>query len=412
LKNINKFIFVLGLFFASPSCAASVVTVEHSIDGWRIKVDGKPYFIRGMCYDPHKIGTEPNPNNNSLKIWSIVDEDGDGINDLAYQTWVDKNNNNARDWDEKDIGDFKLLKQMGVNTIRIYHHPSDNPELVALNANFPWYNHAPNKKLYRELYENFGIMLMMGDLLGAYTTATGTTVGYTDYTDSQQRANMLKSVEDMVNEFKDEPYILLWTLGNENEHRNSNTNALKNPEEFLDFVDKAAQLIKQLDNNRHPVGLIMLNINNYVNFSDKIPNIDIIGNNNYSYSNFGNLWTRSEMHYGRPVLITEYGNNKKVGEKRQADMHKSLWLDIRDHAAGYNAPGNAIGGFPFTFTDVWWLYGNPWGHEVEGAWNFEWSGMTSQGVGQGAIDNSPLMRQLRPVYYKYQSLWATSIESP
>ena len=76
-------------------------------------------------------------------------------------------------------------------------------------------NHPPNKKILRELFNDFGIRVMMGDLLGAYSISSGAdpTVG-TDYRNPEQQANMMKSVEAMVREFKDEPYILMWALGN------------------------------------------------------------------------------------------------------------------------------------------------------------------------------------------------------
>lgn len=55
---------------------------------------------------------------------------------------------------------------------------------------------------------------MVGDLLGAYTIGSSAIwdVG-TDYTNKQQRKNMMKSVEDMVMEFKDTPFLLMYALG-------------------------------------------------------------------------------------------------------------------------------------------------------------------------------------------------------
>ena len=47
----------------------------------------------------------------------------------------------------------------------------------------------------------------------------------------------------MVEEYKDEPYILFWVLGNENNYGNAN-NCREFPDAYYDFVNKAAQLIK------------------------------------------------------------------------------------------------------------------------------------------------------------------------
>lgn len=40
----------------------------------------------------------------------------------------------------------------------------------------------------------------------------------TDYTNPEQCKKMLASVEKMVEEYKDEPYVLMWVLGNENNY--------------------------------------------------------------------------------------------------------------------------------------------------------------------------------------------------
>ena len=50
-----------------------------------------------------------------------------GIVDGPYESWVDTNKNNKQDDNEKIVGDFQLMKEMGVNTIRIYHVP-DTPD--------------------------------------------------------------------------------------------------------------------------------------------------------------------------------------------------------------------------------------------------------------------------------------------
>lgn len=143
-----------------------------------------------------------------MRDWMIVDDDHDGRIDLAYQTWLDENRNNKQDKDEKPVGDFKLMKAMGVNTIRLYHHSSSDPDVQAINPGNVLYSHAPNKELLRKMYDETGLMIMMGDLLGAYTIGSGAPwLAGTDYRDPAQRAKMMLSVRDMVMEFKDQPYV-------------------------------------------------------------------------------------------------------------------------------------------------------------------------------------------------------------
>ena len=119
------------------------------------------------------------------------------------------------------------MKAMGCNTIRIYH--SDNI----------------NKEVLRDLYKRYGIMVIMGNYLGAYTRGSNAPWSSgTDYLDKTQKSNMLENVINMVEEHKDEPYVLMWMLGNENDSSGStlnstktNTNATKYPKEYAEFVE-------------------------------------------------------------------------------------------------------------------------------------------------------------------------------
>lgn len=410
MKKYFTLLFLLMVFVAD-ACAAKVEVVQ-SDQGWQLLKDGKPYFIKGVCYSGlNQIGKSAH--NNTMRDWMIVDDDHDGRIDLAYQTWLDKNFNNKRDKNEEQVGDFQLMKDMGVNTVRFYHHASGDPEVQALNPGNLEFSHAPNKKLLRQLYDETGIMVMMGDLLGAYTISSGTTwKAGTDYRDPGQAANMMRSVHDMVMEFKDEPYILVWALGNENNYEQyTKTNASTYPVDYAKFLNKVAKYIKKIDPD-HPVVLV----NGETMFLDiykkYAPEVDIIGINTYRHwEGFNTLWKEVDAKYGKPVLITEFGlahppvdpETKVYDEQRQVKVHKMCWEDIYAHrAGGSKAPGNAIGGFVFVWVDDWWQSGNPGGHDLtEDGWNYEWHGLLSQGNGK----NSPLMRQPRAAYYMYKEIW-------
>lgn len=395
----------------SVTSAANVVT-HKTPQGWELLVDGKPFFIHGMCFYPDTIGESAN--DQTRRHWETVDDDHDGRNDFAYQSWVDANRNNKRDPEEKEIGDFQLMKDMGVNAIRIYHHTSADPYLVNLNKKgdtsiiFPA---ADEKKILRELYEKFGIMTAMGDLAGAYTVNTGSTwEAGTDYTDPIQKANMLKSVEDMVREHKDEPYVLMWVLGNENNLPYPHTNARQQPQDYAKFINEAAILIKKIDQHHHPVALCnggseLLDV--YAQFA---PEIDIFGLNEYVATGFHELWKKVSVLMDRPVMLTEFGTahpqviDGQLNEEAQAKVHKRSWEDIDKHSYGQEPPGNAIGGFVFAWADDWWQNGDKWHQNVNpdgSGWNNEYQGMASHGDGSAGS----LSRQLRKVYWMYQQLW-------
>ena len=390
------------------SGCAPLVQTHKSSAGWQLLVEGKPFFVKGICYMAAKVGESSH--DNTLRDWMIVDDDHDGRIDVAYQSWVDKNRNNRRDPDEKEVGDFALLKQMGANAVRLYHHASADPEIQKLTSNSLTYSHAPNKELLRTMHRDYGIWVMMGDLLGAYTVGSAADwVKGTDYSDPVQRANMMKSVEAMVREFKDEPYILIWALGNENNYDElTHTNAGRDPVVYAKFVNDAARRIHELDPN-HPVCLVngeTINVEVYAKYA---PSVDIFGLNSYRGWGFNTMWKEISSRWDRPVMLTEFGTgsprveNGEIIEEVQSRIHEEAWLDIERHAAdGTLEPHNSIGGFVFVWMDDWWQNGNPFQHDLgPGDMDWEWHGLFSQGDGK----NSPLLRQPRKVYYMYQLLW-------
>ncbi len=372
--------------------------VKYENGQWQLRVEGKPYIVKGMAYSPSKIGQSPDEG--TLDDWMLADYNDNGKIDGPYDSWVDKNFNNIQDSDEPVVGDFQLLKEMGCNTIRLYHH-------------------ASNKELLKDLYNRFGIMVIMGDLLGAYTVGSGASwYEGTDYTNSEHRKNMMESAKKMVEEFKDEPYILFWMLGNENNYGVAN-NAKKNPEAYYSFVNDVAEMIKSIDRD-HPVAvsngdLLFLDI-----FSRLAPSVDIYGSNAYRGKHgFGksSFWQRAKDACDKPVIITEYGcpaymgfETKKDAEDAQAEYLKNSWEDIKYNSAGYPGTGNAIGGMLFEWLDEWWKAYEPNAHDTKrnwsgpfpDGWNYEeWLGISGQGDGK----SSPFLRQLRKAYFTYKEMW-------
>jgi beta-glucuronidase len=389
----------------------SLVKVQKGPKGWQLMVDGAPFLVQGVCYQPTPIGESPH--DASQRNWMIVDDDKDGRIDSPYQSWVDKNLNNKQDSEEKEIGDFALLQRMGCNTIRVYHHASADPRTHQTHINDPTctklYSHAPNKKLLRDLHKKFGIWVAMGDFLGAYTVGAGAPWKQgTDYSNSKQRENMLASVRAMVKDFKDEPFLLFWILGNENNYKgHTNTNAEDDPVVFAQFVNEAAKLIHTLD-PKHPICYSNGETNHLEIYKKYMPEVDIFGLNSYRSPGFGGMWFEVSSVWDKPVLLTEYGTsdpqviNNVLDETHQASIHEAAWKDIFTHSYGQKVPQNSIGGFAFEWIDEWSHLGKSWIQDMgPDSWNFEWNGCMSQGNGK----NSPFLRQPRKVYSTYQKLW-------
>jgi beta-glucuronidase len=373
--------------------------VQYKSGDWQLFVNGKPFMVQSVAYAPTKIGESPDEG--SLQDWTRADYNVNGVIDGPYEAWVDANKNGLQDANEKKVGDFQLMKDMGINTIRVYDWQGAN-----------------NKQLFRDLYKKYGIMVIMGDLMGTYAVGSGTTwYRGTNYAEPKHQESMRARIRKMVEEYKDEPYILMWLLGNETNYGVANS-AKRYPRPFYGFVNEMARMMKEMDPN-HPVVIgngdtLYLDI-----FAELCPDVDILGMNSYrGWHGFG-LWNDVKRVTGKPALITEYGaaayidgRSAAEGEEAQSEYHKGAWNDILYNSAGYGA-GNALGGVIFEWTDEWWKAYEPllhdnhkqWPGPVKGGWFYEeWLGVTSQGPGT----DSPYLRQLRKSYFTYKSMWNPS----
>ncbi|MFA5334303.1 MAG: glycoside hydrolase family 2 TIM barrel-domain containing protein [Candidatus Omnitrophota bacterium] len=401
-----------------------VKLVKFENGHWQLQVDGKPFPMKAMAYSPNKIGLSPD--NGSLNVqtdWMTADFNKNGKVDGPYDAYVDVNKNNKQDAGEAAVGDFQLMKDMGVNTIRLYHH-------------------STNKDLLKDGYEKYGFMYLMGDFLGMYAAGSGAEwYSGTDYTNPEHQKKMMESVRQVVEEYKDEPYILMWVLGNENNYGFPGTPEVEpgmgcrakiQPDAYYAFVNEVAKMIKSVD-PKHPVAIcngetVYLNY-----FAKHCPDVDVFGANVYRGPNgFGRTyWEDVKDLTDRPSIITEYGcpsyvkDNPEKGEHMQALYHKGNWEDIEFNMAG-SGFGNALGGVCFEWVDEWWKAGPPpqldpakqewegWDYKAktripgnfrgpfpDGWLHEEYLGVASQGDGA----ESPFIRQLKESYFWYKENW-------
>ncbi|MCA9398782.1 MAG: helix-turn-helix domain-containing protein, partial [Candidatus Omnitrophica bacterium] len=354
---------------------------------WFLMVDGRPFVVKAVTYSPTPVGQSPDKG--TMTSWTDEDSNYNKKADGPFDAWVDENRNGRRDPQERRVGDFRIMRDMGVNAIRIFHHPQ-----------------ALDKRVLRKLYQDYGIRVIMGDFLGQYTLGSGAQWSEgTDYSDPQQRENMLRSVEKMVREHRNEPYILMWVLGNENNYQ---PNVQDNPEAYYEFVNEAAALIKSLD-HKHPVAISNGDLQFIKILAKNKSNIDIFMPNAYRGGfGFGALWQSAKNHLDMPVLIGEYGKSAISGEDAQVNSHRRNWINIERNSGGYSSgQGNAIGGVAFEYLDEWWKAKKEDKHNGQGDQTGvppgeEWFGIFGQGDGT----QSPFLRDPRKVYYLYKNkLW-------
>ena len=326
-------VLLTGIAQASAGKTVYVKTLKNG--HYQLMVDGRPFIIKGVCYNPIPIG-KPND----------------------YDFWSDT----AKPW----MKDGALMKKMGVNTVRFYQ-PGENIEAV--------------KKVISDLYERYGIRTVMGNWLGFWNYPAP----FYDHKDFRDKVK--KDVLDMVRALKGEKGILFWVLGNENNYSfggkiNSWSSEridrmgdprqclLARAESYYTLVNEIAQEIHKIDPD-HPVAmgngeLMCLDVAN-----EFAKDIDILACIVYRGKTFGNIFSSLRKTYDKPLVFIEFGADaynayeKREDEDMQAYFLERQWSEIYKNMAHGATPlatgdsggqGNCLGGVMFEWNDEWWKH--------------------------------------------------------
>ena len=327
MKNVYL-VLALLIYSLIGYAQADNVTITENSKGMKLVVNGKDFFVNGMNWDYYPIGTN-----------------------YTYSLW---------DQPEKIIksalaAEMSLLKEMGVNSIRVY---------TGIPAKWIQY-----------IYNNYGIYTMLNHSFGRYgLTLDDKWVANTEYDDPRVKLLLIKEVTEMVDDYKDTPGLLLYLLGNENNYglywEGAETEDI--PEEdrkstiraraMYQLFNDATVAMKAIDTN-HPVAICNGDLLFIDIIKDECKDIDILGTNMYRGNSFGDAFERVKSEINKPIMFTEFGadayNALSGAEDQEAQAYYLLnnWKEIYANAAGLGKEGNSIGGFTFQFSDGWWKYG-------------------------------------------------------
>ncbi|MBC7642045.1 MAG: glycosidase [Flavobacterium sp.] len=369
---MKKIIFLLTFlcFTYSVKAQSDKVTIDKSESGIKLKVNGKDFIVNGMNWDYCPIG-----NNYSYSLWKQTDI-------IIKEALEDE---------------MSLLKNMGVNTIRVY---SDTP-----------------KRWIEYIYNNYGIYTMINHTFGRYgLTLNGVWKVNTEYSDPTTRDLLLKETKEMAENYKDTKGLLLFLLGNENnyglfwdgastenipmEDRSSTKRAVF----MYKLFNEAALSMKTVDNS-HPIAICNGDLLFLDLFAKECKDVDIFGSNVYRGASFSGFFEKVKEVSNKPVLFTEFGADafnaisNDEDQKSQAYYLKNNWREIYENTSGMGKSGNALGGFTFQFSDGWWKSGQTTNldvHDSEASWsnggytkdfelgsnnmNEEWFGICAKGA--------------------------------
>eukprot|EP00437_Effrenium_voratum_P002644 CAMPEP_0181421910 /NCGR_PEP_ID=MMETSP1110-20121109/13338_1 /TAXON_ID=174948 /ORGANISM="Symbiodinium sp., Strain CCMP421" /LENGTH=751 /DNA_ID=CAMNT_0023544983 /DNA_START=24 /DNA_END=2279 /DNA_ORIENTATION=+ len=270
--------------------------------------------------------------------WNPVPKGGRHPADLDFASFVEK--------------DAELMQSMGINAVRTYEPITDRKVLDTLWSRGIW--------VVNSVY-NWG---------GA-------------------NAEIAASA---VNQVKDHPAILMWSIGNE-----WNYNGLYVGSSFFDSVGKirdVARVIRRHDTS-HPIASIFGDVQKLDQAADSLPEIDVWGINAYRGISFGDLFQSFDKATDKPMFFGEYGAdafNAHIAAEDQESQAKAT-TQLTEELLAQSAVlglGSCIGGFIFEFADEWHKDndGSPDSHDNHGTapgggpypdmtFNEEWWGLVS-----------------------------------
>lgn len=297
-KLVFIFLFILMTTAFASSDSSSKVTVSEG----KIFVDGKPFFVKGMCYSPSYPGQ------------------GGGA--LVFKFLPEKIR-------EKD---FQMMKEAGVNTLRIY------------------------EPMFDEFYETagkYGFRIIEPVL----SPGSGTNVK-----SEKSLEEYKKTAIDHVRKMKKNPCILMWSLWNDAPFEPSIVKKF-GIGKVNDFFFEIYKAVRKEDPD-HPV--TGANMSSREGFELGVEFLDVIGFNDYLGLDYSNqAWTQGlfsmpharqalekllllQKRSGKPVLITEIGVPTVKRSVKQG-LALSRQLGLARHLAGVCV---------FEWTDEWWKSGD------------------------------------------------------
>ena len=345
-------LYVIQPVFAEATGSHSV---KIEVTGKQLFVNGKPFTIKGLCYSPMPVGYDYSYN------WSEHPE--------IYEN------------------DFRLMKEMGCNTIRIFGAE-------------PYSRKMLDAALKNNLYVIIGYWVSWED----------------DLSDPMVRSRMKSEFEEMVNRYKGHPAVLMWVFGCE-----VNTGSKWGSTQYwYTLLEEAAALAHRLDNR--PVTTPEVDAKNIGNSALKaddasLKHLDLWAVNVFWDEFLGNAFSKCASRTKKPFWFEQIGHDaynsktRSEDEDMQAAFISKLWLRIAKNLSAEDPQKNCIGATFFEWSDEWWKSSKgksytihdtieDWrgGSNIDPSIQEEWFGIV-------AINPDNYNRRLRKAYFTLQEYW-------
>lgn len=283
--------------------------------------DGYVEFkIKGVGYQPYPIGTFPSQ-------WGTCEYVGSGENCTADNKLCNCDVTDVYDRPQLMDRDFPLIKQMHANTIRTW----DKVTHILMDKAKDY-----NLKVCAGFWIDYNADIDPGS-------------------STNVREAIKQQFHDYVLAFKDEPALLIWVVGNENNLWNNPNNRAN----WYSLVNELAQEAYNVEGAAyHPVATANGEINDigisqYNSTDSQMSYLDIWGANIYSGISFGTRFTSFVSKSSKPLWISEYGIdalNNTTGQEYpeiQAQWNVALLKELSSKTV-------CIGSSLMEYSDEWW----------------------------------------------------------
>lgn len=272
------------------------------VAGRTLLVDGRPFQVRGVGYSPVPIGRRV------------------GEHDMYADPAIYGR-------------DLPLLRALHANTIRTWGAVTSHGLLQAA------YNHGQDP-----IYTIMGFWVEPSLDLAAPAV----------------RAGLLADFRRYVAEYKDEPGVLLWGVGNE-----VNMGYRGAKRDWYSLLNDLGRVAYEVEGpTYHPVATAnweILDIGSPAAGADdpSLPYLDIWGLTAYRGRTFGDLFATFAARSQKPLLVAEFGVDAwdhRAGREDpavQAEYDAALWDEIAAHR------DVCVGGAVMAYVDEWWKTGSP-----------------------------------------------------
>jgi hypothetical protein len=368
--GVRVFVLLVGLIL--PACTTSnlrpppnlppdppgfvkpLSTGPVQVRGRSLVVHGQPFQIRGVGYAPTPIGH--------------------GVDEVAIYS------------DPAIYGrDLPLLRTLGANAIRTWGLVTSHGLLRAA------YNGGD-----QPIYVIMGFWVEPSAPLA----------------DRATRQGILDRFRAYVAEYKDEPAVLMWSVGNEVNQGYQGARA-----DWYRLLNDLGQVAYAVEGAAwHPVATAnwdLFHLGQAADAADDahLPYLDVWGVTAYRGRTFTDLFTTYPARSRKPLWIAEFGldawdaEHGREDAARQAEDDGALW----DALAAQSAL--CVGGTIMAYTDEWWKAGQPAIHNPGGYPNFalpdrysdeEWYGLFAVGPNPAG---GPDLLHPRPVYATLRARW-------